>query len=282
MGNERFVRSKKNQRVHCDPDRFTSSIRLRFQWRHIRLFGRQFARNYLLLAAIVLVCVIPFSSRAIYLDEHIFLQIARSAQTNWMFPQDTPEIFRIVVPNFAAHTHPPVGEYSGIAVHGIGLVPRSVLFGWRSIFPARPCSAFTAWRGALSRIRFGDIDAGIQSSVLCLQPDFDDGHSDACLLLVGFALYFGLRPGTSCTFHCASVCLSSPGTGLYSSYTAGMFFPWHDRSARPSRISCRRSRAAALALWLAAMSVHFGEFHWHELSIILRSKDHSFEIYWRR
>ena len=69
-------------------------------------------RNYLLLAAIVLVCVVPFSSRAVYLDEHIYLLLARSAHTNWMFPQDTPELFfGIRYPNFAPHTHPPVGEY---------------------------------------------------------------------------------------------------------------------------------------------------------------------------
>jgi len=36
---------------------------------------------------------VPFSSRAVYLDEHIFLNLARSAQTNWLFPQDTPGLF---------------------------------------------------------------------------------------------------------------------------------------------------------------------------------------------
>ena len=94
-------------------------------------------RNYLLLAAIVLVYIIPFLSRAIYLDEHIFLQIARSAQTNWMFPQDTPEIFfGIVVPNFAAHTHPPVGEYFLALLYWYWARSTKCLFGWR--FPFFP------------------------------------------------------------------------------------------------------------------------------------------------
>src|SRR5262249_53266528 len=55
----------------------------------------------------------PFASRAVYLDEHIFLHVARSAnETSWLFPQDTPWIFfGTRTPNLAAHTHPPVGEY---------------------------------------------------------------------------------------------------------------------------------------------------------------------------
>src|SRR4030095_4397053 len=69
-------------------------------------------RQYLLLTAVVLGGVVPFSSRAVFLDEHIFLRIAKSAQTNWLFPQDTPGMFfGVPVENFAAHTHPPVGEY---------------------------------------------------------------------------------------------------------------------------------------------------------------------------
>ena len=69
-------------------------------------------KRYLLLTAVVLAAVIPFSSRAVFLDEHIFLQIAQSAQTHWLFPQDTPGMFfGTRIENFAAHTHPPVGEY---------------------------------------------------------------------------------------------------------------------------------------------------------------------------
>src|SRR4051794_31291839 len=69
-------------------------------------------KRYGILAAVVLAGVIPFSSRAVFLDEHIFLQIAKSAQTHWLFPQDTPGMFfGLAVANFAAHTHPPVGEY---------------------------------------------------------------------------------------------------------------------------------------------------------------------------
>jgi hypothetical protein len=62
-------------------------------------------RYYVLLAIIVQACIVPFLSRAVYLDEHIYLQIARSAQTNILFPQGTPGIFfGTEKPNFASHT----------------------------------------------------------------------------------------------------------------------------------------------------------------------------------
>ena len=65
------------------------------------------------LSALVILSVVPFAARAIYLDEHIYLHIAESAVNNdWMFPQDTPWIFfGIRAANLAAHTHPPAGEY---------------------------------------------------------------------------------------------------------------------------------------------------------------------------
>ena len=57
--------------------------------------------------------VIPFSSRAVFLDEHIFLQIAKSAQTQLAVSAGhARECFSATpMANFAAHTHPPVGEY---------------------------------------------------------------------------------------------------------------------------------------------------------------------------
>src|ERR1700758_3959342 len=69
-------------------------------------------KNHILLTLAVVAAIAPFSSRAVYMDEHIFLKIGRVAQTNVFFPQDTTGMFfGIPMKNFAAHTHPPVGEY---------------------------------------------------------------------------------------------------------------------------------------------------------------------------
>src|SRR5438067_1160736 len=69
-------------------------------------------KRYAILTFLVLAGIVPFSSRAVFMDEHIYLQIAKSAQTNWLFPHDTPGMFfGIQKANYADHTDPPVGEY---------------------------------------------------------------------------------------------------------------------------------------------------------------------------
>src|SRR5688572_11325931 len=77
-------------------------------------------KAYLLLAAVVLAGMVPFSSRAVYLDEHIFLKIADNVRHNPLFPQDTPSVFfGTAIQNYAAHTHPPVGEYYLAALYAL-------------------------------------------------------------------------------------------------------------------------------------------------------------------
>src|SRR5262245_14522045 len=90
-------------------------------------------KAYILLTIVMLASVVPFSSRAVIMDEHIFLQIAKAAQPNWLFPQDTPGMFfGLPISNFAAHTHPPVGEYFLAIVYkmlgGFHEVPFRILF----------------------------------------------------------------------------------------------------------------------------------------------------------
>src|SRR5205823_2725187 len=69
-------------------------------------------KPYVILAVIVFAGILPFSSRAVFMDEHIFLKIAENAQHHWLFPQDMPStFFGEPLPNFAGQTHPPVGEY---------------------------------------------------------------------------------------------------------------------------------------------------------------------------
>jgi 4-amino-4-deoxy-L-arabinose transferase-like glycosyltransferase len=177
-------------------------------------------RNYLLLAAIVLVCIIPFSSRAVYLDEHIFLQIARSAQTNWMFPQDTPEVFfGIVVPNFAAHTHPPVGEYFLALLYlllgSFHEVPFRLAF---SIFPIAAVLGFYSLARRFTPHPFlVTLMLAFSPAFFVYSPTLMMDIPMLAFLLVGFALYFGYVQGRRANLPLASLCLIlAVGTG----YTA--------------------------------------------------------------
>src|SRR5262245_31321838 len=222
-------------------------------------------RNYLLLAAIVLVCIVPFVSRAVYLDEHIYLQIARSAQTNLMFPQDTTEtFFGVVVPNFAAHTHPPVGEYFlallYAAMGSFREVPFRLAF---SIFPIAAvlgfynlARRFTPHPFLVALIFAANAAFFVYSSTLMMDIPM------LAFLLVGFAFYFGHVQGRRGFLVLAAVCfIFAAGTGYTALVPLTCLLFVQIIARRPSNEMLAVFVApAALAVWLAAMTIHFGEF----------------------
>src|SRR5438128_1818426 len=166
-------------------------------------------RNYLLLAAIVLVCVIPFSSRAVYLDEHIYLLLARSAQTNWMFPQDTPELFfGIRYPNFAPHTHPPVGEYVLALLYSLLGRFREVPF--RLAFSVFPIVAVLGFYNLARRFTphpfLIALMLAFSPAFFVYSPTLMMDIPMLAFLLVGFALYFGYVQGQRAHLPLASLC----------------------------------------------------------------------------
>jgi len=222
-------------------------------------------RNYLLLAAIVLVCVVPFVSRAVYLDEHIYLQIARSAQTNWMFPQDTPEtFFGIVVPNFAAHTHPPVGEYFLALLYSAMGSFREVPF--RLAFSVFSIAAVLAFYNLARRFTphpfLVALMLAFSPAFFVYSPTLMMDIPMLAFLLVGFALYFGYAQGRRAHLPLASLCfILAVGTGYTALVPLGCFFLGLIAAHRPFKeLAAVAAAPAALAVWLVAMTIHFGEF----------------------
>src|SRR6185295_4205351 len=151
-------------------------------------------KNYVLLAAIVLAGIIPFSSRAVFMDEHIFLHVARSAaHVNWLFPQDTPWVFfGTRVPNLAAHTHPPVGEYYLALLYSIFGEFREVPFRLAfSVFAIAAVLAFydLARRFTLHPFLVALIFAA-SPAFFVYSPTMMMDIPMLSFLLVGLALYF--------------------------------------------------------------------------------------------
>ena len=222
-------------------------------------------KQYILLAGIVFASLVPFSSRAVFMDEHIFLQIARSAQTNWLFPQDTPKLFfGTTYPNFADHTHPPVGEYYLALVYSIfnefREVPFHLLF---SVF------AIAAALGFYSLARRFTKHPFLVTLLFSASPAFYVYSSTMMMdipmlafLLVGFALYFGYVQGRRGCLPVASLCfIFALGTGYTALVPLGCFAIGLLAARRPLKeIVSVAAAPAVLALWLVAMTIHFGEF----------------------
>jgi hypothetical protein len=222
-------------------------------------------KRYLLLAALVLIGIAPFSSRAVFMDEHIFLQLGRAAAANWAFPQDTPGMFfGTPIANFAAHTHPPVGEYYlALLYHLFGdfrEIPFHLLFGIFAIAAVLAfyslAMRFTAqpfWVALLFAVSPAFY---LYSSTLMMDVPM------LAFLLVGFALYFAHVQGRPALLPLASICfVLAVGTGYTALVPLGCFAVALLAARRPLKELLSVAAAPlALSVWLAAMTIHFGEF----------------------
>ncbi|HEX5000084.1 MAG TPA: hypothetical protein VFY29_17825, partial [Terriglobia bacterium] len=222
-------------------------------------------KRYALLTAVVLATVIPFASRAVFMDEHIFLNIARSAQTHWFFPQDTPGMFfGSVVPDFASHTHPPVGEYYLALIYAV--MGRFEDTPFRLAFSVFPIAAVLAFYSLARRFVAEPLWVALlfalSPAFVVYAPTLMMDVPMLAFLLVGFALYFKSVDGVRRALFPASVCfVLAVGTGYTALIPLACFFVGLLTAGRPPReLLSVMAAPAALALWLAAMTVHFGRF----------------------
>ena len=222
-------------------------------------------RPCLMLAVVVLCGVLPFADRAIYMDEHIFLQLARSAQDNWMFPADTPSVFfGTPTDDFAAHTHPPVGEYYLAIIDllwgGAGEIPLRLSF---SLFSIMAAIGFYA----LAR-RFTESPMGVTLLLVFSPAFFVMSHTIMmdmpmlAFLLVGVVLYLQHLDGRPHRLPTASLCfILAVGTGYTALAPVGCVFVWALYRRRPiGELAAIAAAPAVLFVWLMAMTAHFGRF----------------------
>jgi len=232
-------------------------------------------RARLALAVIVVAGIAPFSGRAVHLDEHLYLQAARAAQTNWLFPQQTPIVFfGTASPDLAAHTHPPVIEYYLAALFwlfgGFSEVPFRLAF---SVFAIAAVVAFFDLAQRFTQQPFlVALLFAWSPAFFVYAPTLMMDIPMLAFLLAGFAFYFRHLDGRRRMLVPAAVSFTlAVGTG----YTAlvplacltltVLLDPL--RSLPPKAAGGPAKELLALAagplilgLWLIAMTVHFGEF----------------------
>jgi hypothetical protein len=221
--------------------------------------------RYFLLAAVVLAGVIPFASRAVFLDEHIFLQIAKAAQSNWLFPQDTPGMFfGLAKANFADHTHPPVVEYYLAAIYAalgeFREVPFRILF---AVFPLMAVFAFYSLaRRFTAHPLYVSLLFAVTPAFFVYVPTLMMDIPLLAFLLAGFAFYFEYVNGKRWALAAACLCfVLAAGTGYTALVPLGCFFIGLLLARRPlPELISVAAAPAALMLWLAALTMHFGSF----------------------
>ncbi len=222
-------------------------------------------KQYVLLATIVLAGILPFASRAVFMDEHIYIQIARAAQTNWLFPQETPKLFfGMRYANFADHTHPPVAEYYLAFLYwllgGFREVPFRILF---SIFPITAVLAFYHLARRFTPHPFVvSLMFAFSPAFFVYSPTLMMDIPMLAFLLAGFALYFSYVEGRPRLLPLASICfILAAGTGYTALVPMACFGVSLVAARRPLKeIAAVAAAPVVVSFWLLMVTVHFGGF----------------------
>jgi len=208
---------------------------------------------------VVALATLPFVGRAVFLDEHLLLQLARSVLTNGVLAHlDVPTIFfGIPLENLSAHTHPPMAEYC------LALLYK--LFGgfngpgFRLLFSVFPLAATLAFFDLSRRFTRSPL---LVTLLFAASPAFFVMSSTLmadipalAFLLIAFALYFRGSPwAASFSFALAF------GTMYPTLIPFGCLLVWMGINRRPAReFAALATAPSALAVWLIVMAVHFGQ-----------------------
>jgi len=209
------------------------------------------------IAGIVALATLPFLNRAVFLDEHLLLQLARSVLTKGMWAhQDVPTIFfGIPLENLSAHTHPPVAEYC------LALLYK--LFGgfngpgFRLVFAVFPLFAALAFFDLTRRFTRSPL---LVTLLFAASPAFFVMSSTLMadipaltFLLIGFALYF-----RGCPWPASLSFALALGTMYPTLIPFCSLLIWMGFNRRPVReIAVLAAAPAAIGSWLALTAVHF-------------------------
>ncbi len=206
---------------------------------------------------IVFLGTVPFLQRAVFLDEHLLLQLAESALKNgWWAHQDVSTIFfGTRLQNLASHTHPPVVEYC------LALLLK--LFGgyhnsaFRLIFSVFPLSAALAFYELARRFTQGPVlvTALFASSpaFFVMSPTLMADIPALSFLLIGFALYFRGKLWTTSLFFALAMGTTYPMVIPFCSLLL-----WIVLRRLPARELAVLSVAPVpLALWLLITAIRF-------------------------
>ena len=215
-------------------------------------------KPYVLLAVVVLLTVAPFADRGVFMDEHLFLKLAQNAQTNPLFPSDTPGIFfGVETPNFAGNTHPPVGEYFLALLFEVFGEFNEVEFRLAySIFAiAAVISFYILARMFTTEPLMVALLFAVSPAFFVMAPTLMMDIPMIAFLLAGFVFYFRnkLLPAALCF-------VFAVGVGFTAMIPIACLLIVLLVGRRPlQEVLCVLAAPAALGLWTLAMTIHYGK-----------------------
>jgi hypothetical protein len=216
-----------------------------------------------ILVTLALCSFVPFASRAVYLDEPMYLHIAKSVwEKDWLFPQSTTWIFFGIPEPATSQTHPPAGVYF-LAVMlkvfgGFQTIPFRLLWGVFSIIAilafyrlARHFTSDPFWVAALF---------AVSPALFVMNPTFMMDVPMMALFLAGLGFYLDCIQGKRARLCLVAICLVlSLGLGYPALVPIGCLFCWAVFHKRPLAELCAIATSPiCLFLWQYSMKRHFG------------------------
>jgi hypothetical protein len=216
------------------------------------------------LAILVLCSIVPFASRAVYMDEHQYLDVARfAAEKDWRFPQEMSWVFfGIDYANMATQTHPPVVEYYLACLFRLfGHFDEAIFRLFFSVFPVMAILAFhrVAKRFTDKPLLVTSLFA-VSPAFFVMNPSLMMDVPMLAFMLMGLSFYLNYINGDSAQLWPASLCfILAAGAGYVVLVPVGCLFVWAVSSGRAKREWFALAAApAAVFMWLLILRIHFG------------------------
>jgi hypothetical protein len=226
---------------------------------------------HIALTILVLCSIAPFASRAVYMDEHQYLHVAKfAAEKNWLFPQDTEWVFfGKHYANMAAQTHPPVGEY--YLAFLFKLLGHFDEIKFRLLYSVFPVMAILAFYRLARRFTDNPLLVAalfaVSPAFFVMSPSLMMDMPMLAFVLMGLSYYFDYVDGKWARLWPVSVLfILAAGSGYMALVPIGCLLIWSIVRGRPKNEWLALIAApSAVLVWLLILKLHFGEnvvFRW--------------------
>jgi hypothetical protein len=217
-----------------------------------------------ILIALTLCSFVPFASRAVYLDEPIYLHFAKSlAENHWVYPKDPDWIFfGIHMKNTAMRTHSPMGEYCLAALFklfgGFQNAPFRLAWGIFSIIAV--LSFYRLARHFTSNSLLVAALFAVSPAFFIMSPTLMMDIPILAFLLAGLSFYLDNVQGKRIRLCLVPICFAlSLGMGYTAFIPIGCLFLWAAFCKRPlAELFAIAAGPVCLLLQQYVMMRHFG------------------------
>jgi 4-amino-4-deoxy-L-arabinose transferase-like glycosyltransferase len=216
-----------------------------------------------ILVTLALCSFVPFASRAVYLDEPMYLHIAKSVwDHDWLFPQSTSWIFFGNLEPATSQTHPPAGVYflAGMLklFNGFHNIPFRLLWGIFSIIAV--LAFYRLARHFTSEPLHVAALFAVSPAFFVMSPTLMMDVPMLAFFLLGFGLYLDCVQGKRARLFLVALCfVLSLGLGYPAFVPIGCLFLWAVFHKRPmAELFTIATGPVCLFLWQYSMKLHFG------------------------